>query len=214
MLIDFEQIHFNFGIKTKGVLHVGAHHGQEYHNYKRQGVENIAFFEPVASHFSIMKKNITDENVKMFQVALGSEEKTTDIYISDFLGENAESFKGQSSSLLNPKKHLEQYQDIPFNETEQVKVVTLNSLLGVDIDPEKYDFLNIDVQGYELEVLRGASEILPTINAVYTEINRDELYEGCPMVEELDEYLSTFGFVRKLTDWSGRTWGDALYLRG
>jgi hypothetical protein len=73
--------------------------------------------------------------------------------------------------------------------------------------------LMMDVQGYELEVLKGARETLGSIDHVFTEINRAELYEGCPMAEDLDLFLAGFGFFRAETDWAGGTWGDAYYRK-
>ena len=46
-----------------------------------------------------------------------------------------------------------------------------------------------------------------------TEVNRDVVYKGCPMVEELDEYLKVYGFERFETFWAGGTWGDAFYIK-
>ena len=50
---------------------------------------------------------------------------------------------------------------------------------------------------------------------IFFEVNRDEVYEGAPMVEELDEFLGTYGFVRVETKWpeTHYTWGDALYIK-
>ena len=37
------------------------------------------------------------------------------------------------------------------------------------------------------------------------EINRDEVYEGCPMVEEIDDYVAKAGFHRALTFWQSES---------
>ena len=57
------------------------------------------------------------------------------------------------------------------------------------LDLSKYNFMNIDVQGYELEVFKGAFETLKNIDYIISEVNQDEVYEGCPHVSELDKYL-------------------------
>jgi hypothetical protein len=80
-------------------------------------------------------------------------------------------------------------------------------------DATDYNFINIDVQGYELEVMKGASRILEGIDYIMSEVNRDEVYINCPKVEELDYFLSKFGFSREETTWDGLTWGDALYVK-
>jgi hypothetical protein len=111
-----------------------------------------------------------------------------------------------SSSLLKPKKHLEQYRDITFNEKETVEVATLDSF-----NLQGFNFINMDVQGFELEVLKGGKQTLDQVDYVYTEVNRDEVYEDNVYIEELDVFLSDFSRVE--TEWTGETWGDALYIR-
>jgi hypothetical protein len=46
-----------------------------------------------------------------------------------------------------------------------------------------------------------------------TEVNRDEVYENCCMVDEIDNFLLPYGLRRVETDWAGNTWGDALYVK-
>ena len=73
--------------------------------------------------------------------------------------------------------------------------------------------INIDVQGYELEVFKGGSDFLNHIDYIISEVNREELYKGCAMINEVDEYLSNYNFKRVKTCWDGGTWGDALYIK-
>ena len=100
--------------------------------------------------------------------------------------------------------------DVSFTGTEEVEVCLLD-----DYEFGDANFINIDVQGYELEVFKGGKKTLEKIDYVYCEVNRDEVYEGAPMVEELDEFLGTYGFVRVETKWpeTHYTWGDALYIK-
>jgi hypothetical protein len=59
----------------------------------------------------------------------------------------------------------------------------------------KPDFLKIDVQGYELEVLKGAQESLRNIEVILTEVNYLEVYQGAPLAAELIGWLSKREFV-------------------
>jgi hypothetical protein len=75
--------------------------------------------------------------------------------------------------------------------------------------------LNIDVQGYELEVLKGAKKCLENVYYIIVEVNRAELYQDCPMIGDIDDFLSVFGFSRVETEWrhNRENWGDALYVK-
>ena len=80
---------------------------------------------------------------------------------------------------------------IHFNGTEEVEVHTLDSY-----DLNGYNFINIDVQGYELEVFKGSLKTLEKIDYIYSEVNKAELYEGCAQMNELDNFLGEYGFKK------------------
>lgn len=203
MIFNFEELKNENLTHIKGVIHVGGHHGQEYDEYKKLNIP-ILFFEPLSSNYSVLSNKIKeDPNVSAFQCALGNENKKVIMNV-----ETAN--QGQSSSILKPKKHLEQYPHIRFDFHEEVDMFRLDD---IDLDLTKYNFMNIDVQGYELEVFKGAFETLKNIDYIISEVNQDEVYEGCPHVSELDEYLCQFGFKRIKTEWAGVIWGDALYVK-
>jgi hypothetical protein len=73
--------------------------------------------------------------------------------------------------------------------------------------------INIDVQGYELEVFKGGKDFLNEVDYIITEVNRDEVYKGCAKIDELDSFLAPYGFNRVETTWDGGTWGDAFYIK-
>lgn len=187
---------------VKGIIHIGGHYGEEIDEYIRNGIQEIVIFEPLSDSFDILCENIQELNANIIahQVALGSEETTATMYVSDN--------EKQSSSLLKPKVHITHHPHVKFPETEEVEVKVLD-----DFDYTKYNFINMDVQGYELEVLKGATETLKHVDYVYCEVNRDEVYEGNAYVEELDEFLSAYNMERVETSWEGQIWGDALYLK-
>lgn len=203
MILTFNNITIKYDMNIKGVIHVGAHHGEEIPLYINNGIKNIVLFEPVERNFDIVAEHAAnyDANILGYQVALGSEHKTVDMYLSSNMCE--------SSSILKPKEHLNLYPDITFNETETVEVKLLD-----DYNFTKYNFLNMDVQGYELEVLKGAAKTLKYIDYVYCEVNRGEIYENNAYIEDIDKFLSQYSFERIETNWwQDHDWGDALYIK-
>lgn len=202
MLISFTNLKKKYNMNISGIIHVGGHHGEEISEYVHTGIQDIVIFEPLESNFNVLFRNVNDLNANIVghQVALGSIEKEVEMYVS--------SNDGLSSSVLKPKVHLTQYRDITFNQIEKVEMQTLDSY-----GYSGYNFINMDVQGYELEVLKGAQKTLEYIDYVYCEVNRDEVYEGNAYIEEIDEFLSSYNMERVETEWTGETWGDALYIR-
>lgn len=202
MLFDFKNLINKYDMKIKGIIHIGAHFGQEFSVFESIGIKNFMFFEPVPNTFLQLKNNVGDRAI-LINKALGNTIGEIEMNI-----ETAN--QGMSSSILNPKIHLEQYPWITFNDRLIVEIDRLDSYIN---HKDSFNFINIDVQGYELEVMKGSKEFLNHIDYILTEVNNDEVYENCTKVHELDEYLSTYGFKRVETTWDGGTWGDALYIK-
>ena len=204
MLISFKDLVKKYDLKIKGIIHVGGHHGEELEDYIDEGIQNIILFEPLSDCFDVIGYKCQDlnANIEGHQVALGSERGIAKMYVSDN--------EKQSSSILKPKVHLTHHPHVKFPETEDVEVHLLDDYLP---NIKDYNFINMDVQGFELEVLKGGTKVLEQVNYVYCEVNRDEVYENNAYVEEIDEFLAGYGMERVETDWAGDIWGDALYIK-
>ena len=191
-------------MNVKGVVHIGAHYGEEIREYVDNGIQKITVFEPLSKNFEVLAERLQNVNadIQGYQVALGSQKGTATMYLS--------SNEAQSSSILKPKEHLEHHPDVSFDGTEEVEVSILD-----DYDLGDANFINMDVQGYELEVLRGGKETLNNVDYVYCEVNRGEMYENNAMIDDIDEYLGEYGFERVETYWpeTWYKWGDALYIK-
>lgn len=223
MILSIDKLISNYKLNVKGVIHIGAHYGEEYKSYLENGIKNIFFFEPLKDNYAHLIDTIRSDfqpidgypqdldlinsdlnlHVKTKNIALGNKTGTIQMYVET-------TNQSQSSSILKPKKHLTQYPKITFDSKSDVIIDKLDN-----VSPDSsYNMINIDVQGYELEVFKGAElTIANNIDYIYTEVNRDMLYEGCPMIEQLDEFLCKYGFERVITKWIGKTWGDALYIK-
>ena len=204
MILSFTTMVNKYNMDIKGIIHIGAHRGQEISDYIDGGIQDIILFEPLSTNFEILEQNLADMNANIsgHQVALGNEEKKVTMYLSNN--------EQMSSSILRPKKHIQNHPTVLFEGTEEVDMMRLDSYSD---ETEKFNFINMDVQGYELEVLKGGSETLKHVDYVYCEVNRDEVYENNAYIEELDEYLADYDMDRVETVWSGGIWGDALYIR-
>jgi FkbM family methyltransferase len=211
MIIPLRLLAAKYGLAPMTrILHVGGHYGEECDEYEREGATQIAFFEPSQTSFAEMVRRIGDRrNVNLVNLALGNANGPAVLNV-----ETANA--GQSSSLLKAKIHATQYPGITFDSTEAVGMVTLDwwtARFSQSTFSATWNFLALDVQGYELEVLRGGEDTLKGIRAISAEINREELYEGCGMVDEVDAFLGERGFDRVETEWCGGTWGEGIYVR-
>lgn len=201
-MLDLIGLIKKYNITIKGVIHIGSHYGQENNLYNSIDIKNRIFFEPLNSNFSVLEKNIEPKHT-LVKKALGNENKKVSMYVEK---QNS----GQSSSMLKPKLHLMQFPDIVFDSTEVVEMIRLDSF---EKDLTDYNFIVIDVQGYELEVLKGAEKTLQNIDYIMSEINRDELYENCARIEQLIEFLSTYGFEFVESNWHGGIWGNGFFIK-
>lgn len=212
MILDITSLNLNI----RGVLHIGAFIGEEMSLYEQLNIKNIILFEPLSKHLMELHLRVSDR-ATIVPTALGNYNGEALINVS-FTKENGRPWHqrgcGASSSVLEPSKHLEQYPHIVFTRQEKVKMTRLDDyVVDNNINIDDYNMINIDVQGYELEVFKGAVNTLNHIDYIISEVNRDEVYKDCAKVEEIDEFLIPYGFQRLKTDWAGDTWGDALYKK-
>ena len=211
MLMDINKLAKEYSMNINGVIHIGAHYGDEYEKFCGVGVNSFLMFEPHPDSFNKLKEYVGDkDNVILENIALGHTKKEGCKFYIETVN------NGMSCSLMKPKKHLDMYPNITFDSTIEINQTSLDIYFDENnIDVLEYNMINIDVQGYELEVFKGAISSLQNIDYIMTEVNLDELYEGCPMMEDLDEFLGDlFGFKRVEERIVGnKTWGDALYIK-
>jgi len=207
MLLDYFKVKEKYNMNITGVIHIGGHHGQELDIYaKDDNIKYITLFEADKDNYKVLKAKVDsmkiDKEIFAINKGLGPFSCEMKFY-------KERDNQGQSNSVLKPKIHEVQYPGIKFNEITKVQIEPLDRYECSSI----FNFMNIDVQGFELEVLRGAKKTLKNIKWIMTEVNRDEVYENCCMVDEIDNFLLPYGLRRVETDWAGNTWGDALYVK-
>jgi len=117
VLLDLTKISKKYGLNIKGVLHIGAHYGQENKVYEELQIENRIFFEPLSNNFRKLSENV-DSKFTLINKALGDFNGEVEMYVEK---ENS----GQSSSVLKPSLHLVQYPYITFQDKEKVEIARL-----------------------------------------------------------------------------------------
>ena len=206
-MLDLEKLLVNHDIHPRGVIHVGAHEGKEYEKYRKLGVKRVLFIEANPIVYQRLEEKFAEiEGVKTVNCAISNRKGTAKLHITSM---------DQSSSLLPLKLHRAVYPNIEETCQVTVKSTTLDSLVAdIGLCSEDFNILNLDIQGAELMALQGAVKTLKHIDAVNTEVNFDELYEGCAHIDQIDAFMLDRGFVRRATTTPYHaTWGDALYVK-
>lgn len=212
MLIDFRELFPKYNLKFNGVLHVGANVGEEAPVYRELGINNQVWVEANPEIYKILVENLKNSGIgnwTAYNYAAGNENKTTAFHIA--------SNKGQSSSVLDFGTHATAHADVTYIDHIEVEMKRLEDVFNIDPHkdlPQVCDFLNIDVQGFELQVLQGLGRYVDQMKAIYLEVNKEELYLGCALIDSIDLFMTAHRFRRVETLWVGNTgWGDALYIK-
>lgn len=207
MLIPFSEcceILKQYRIRPTGILHIGSHECEELEAYEQNGVnrQNVYWVDAIKEKVDLMKSKGVPN---VFCAALDNTEQTVKFHITN---------NGQSSSLLDFGTHQESYPHIHVVESREVTTQALRKFIkSNDLHMESCNFWNLDIQGKELDVLRSGEEYLLYAQALYCEVNTQEVYKGCGTLEELDAFLATKGFQRVKIYMTQQGWGDALYVK-
>ncbi len=200
---EFVHLH---NLRARGVLHVGAHKGEEAEEYLTNGLAAESKIIWVEAQPKLANELTANLNPEFNKVYCGVAWDKT----GEKLTFNVTS-KSASSSVFNLAEHKKLYPDI--NVIDQINVTTVRLEELIDRN-DKFEFVVLDIQGAELHAIDGLGKRLEQVNWIYTEVSKVELYEGATLFEELEEQLKNKGFIRVFTAWDRRAgWGDALYAR-
>jgi len=146
----------------------------------QQYAKNVYCYEPNKTHYECLQRNVAPYgHIRIYNQAIGNE----DGYIS----------LSQESSTQNTRVLLEK---------GETKISKLNSLEIDDID-----MLKIDVEGLEMEVLKGASHRLEKIKYIMIELNNNSKRYGSSNLE-IEKHLKDLGYKILI-----KTWPDIVYYK-
>lgn len=144
-------------------------------------------FEAVPLIFERLKEKTKDyENIKVYNLALSNDNTLRDLYVS-------QGHSDASSSLLKPRDHIEDHPTTFFAEVIKVETITLDNWSKIN-GVERIDLLWLDMQGFELEMLKSSTKILSNVRVIHTEVSVKETYEGVAKYGELRTWLENAGF--------------------
>jgi len=176
--------------KFKTIVDIGANKGQ-FALACREWAPNarIISFEPLQTPATIFKILFDgDTNVHLNEVAIGPQIQRSIIHVS--------SHEDSSSLLPIGPNQIALYPGTQEKNTIEIDVAPLSAYLMPD-NIKSPAMLKIDVQGFEMEVLRGCESTIEKFDFVYCECSFIELYSGQKLAYEVIEWLHKrqFNFV-------------------
>jgi len=175
-------------LNCRHVVDIGANRGQ-FALIARKCFPDakIDSFEPLqepADRFQALFDN--DHSTQLHRLAIGLNEGEAAIHVSS---------RDDSSSLLpitDTQSTL--FPGTAERETRMIHVAPLRDVIP-EQDIQEPALLKIDVQGFEMEVLRGCEELLGRFQYIYVECSFVELYAGQAFADEIIAFLRERNFI-------------------
>jgi len=168
------------------LIDIGANTGQSAIQARHEGyTKQILSFEPLLDAYELLCKNSKEDSKWAIykRCALGSQPTTSCI--------NVAGNSGSSSMLDMLPRHINAAPESRYFSTQEIEVITLDSIFDKISQGYKDIFLKIDTQGYEHEVLAGSINCLHKIKAIQLELSTTPLYSS----QYLYDYF--FDFFKK-----------------
>ena len=198
---EYTGIFERLNVHIKGIIHVGMWDFVEYGCYTKLVGNNVIGIEANPQVYKDMAKPVADKwGFKCFNEFLSDKDKEVrDFY---FAGEGSSLYKGQPQ----------------WNKNVSIKVQTktLSTVIEENnIDMNGYDFLNIDAEGAEFDVLKGFEKYLDHINVIDLETSYDDRHRSGADHNTIVQWLSERGFELKemSSSYQSQNWGDSVFAR-
>ena len=194
LVIYWVRIRKLLGKQDMTIFDVGANKGQSIRLFSIIFPRsNFYCFEPNPSIFNILRLRQNKDNVQVFNFALGEKSEFRKFYVSDF---------SESSSFYEPDKNSNWYKIknrlLGKNYENSISEILVPTVSLDDFVSEKnidkVHFIKIDVEGSEIDVLKGAQQVLKS-KVCFLQIERQSTGLYADKKQEIDHLLAECGFV-------------------
>lgn len=215
-----------FGDPQFTLIDVGARGGLDRRWLPFRSHLHAILAEPDEREAQRMKRAVASQGYRsasVIPVGLGAEKGTAKLNLLK---------NPECSSILEPNRDwLKQFGEVErFDLDKQIdlQISPLDEQMLNLQGPKKVDFIKVDVQGYEREVLRGGTKALADCIGVEAEVSFHSIYRGQPLFADIDQILRSAGFClfdmeriwwrragvhRNITTRYQVIWSNVLYLR-
>ena len=202
MIADIKTIQ-ELGHTITGIIHVGSNDGEEVPYYLERGIKNIALFEPLQQAFlkAVEWSKSAKSDEKITAMPFGWAERS-DVYQIQITENDKASSVMDRVDCDDPEKHpvfkdwnMGQW---PIIGEEAISLVRYDEFVKATSWPtELFDCLVMDVQGMEMQALKGMGEELKNFKYLIIELSAEPVYKGEAPAEEVCRWLCGKGFERK-----------------
>ena len=169
--------------ELNSIIDIGSNKGQfvilakKYFPYSQ-----IYSFEPQKKYLKIQKKILGGNKIKYFNFGLGNKKGEMNFYITT---------REDSSSFLKPSIYDEKKYKV--KSIKKIKIDTLDNILDLE-SLTKPTLIKLDVQGYELETLKGSKKTLDYVDYIITEVSYQKTYDKQVDKADLIKFLKKNNF--------------------
>ena len=199
MLVSPQQLIDIFGVKPSPVLHVGAGFFEEVDLYSNAGYSPVIWVDCNPQTISLSKEKVQSPN--KFIEALVSSEHGNTLQLN---------LAGPSSSVFFRPGHDEAFPHIKYQRSITLTTARLDLLLSETECPK---FVNMDIEGSELDALIGMGELVEKVDIFYLEVSKPGwgLHAN---FRDVRRFLRNIGFREIGIFWYwDKGFGDAIYIR-
>jgi FkbM family methyltransferase len=172
------------------VIDVGANIGQFSESLRAHGYRGkIISFEPTSSAYQILsKKAAADGNWEARNCGLGAASGTATLHASELSVFNSVLELSDVAKLHDNRMAVDHTEEIPIYTLDQLVEPLLRGLRGGTL-------LKVDTQGYERQVIEGATKTIPLVAGILMELPVIRTYRGEWQFHEALKYMFEAGFV-------------------
>ena len=98
---------------------------------------------------------------------------------------------------MEPTGHILYHPNTFFETIIKVQTITLNDWVKQN-NISKVDFLWLDMQGFELQMMKTSENIISQTKVILTEVSLKETYKNAPKFDDLKKWLESLGFEIKI----------------
>jgi FkbM family methyltransferase len=171
--------------KNPVIFDIGAHEGESIERFKKLFKNPIIHsFEPQLQSFKILRSKKENEKIFLNNFGLGSKKEKKELFINS---------NTASSSYLNIDNKDKFFKSVKTTKKELTKIDTFDNYFN-NSKIDFVDFVKIDVQGFEEDVLRGAIKSLDKVKLIEVEIVFVNLYEKKSSFFKIESILNEYNF--------------------